>query len=460
MPNVQNLTAGRVAEFTPQNDGQAFLWDSRLRGFGVRATTGSKSYICQGKLDGKSIRMTIGATSVWSLDDARTEARRLLGIIDQGRDPRQVKAEVTAADKAAKAKAKQQAEAAKAKALLETVTLGDAWGAYIEARQKPPAPWGSRTLLDNQKIVRKPSTKKTADGKVREFSGGSLAEMVDEPLASITPERVARWLGDNAHRSAQAALGFRMLSAFLNWCATHPDYKAIVHVDACGKEVRRHVQKPSAKAHDTLRAEQIKPWFEAVSRIPSKIISVYLTALLLTGARREEMASLKWEGVDFEWNTLTIKDKVEASRTIPLTPYLRGLLLELHNLKQQTKVKPLRGEAEATEPSPYVFPANGKRGYLVSPDIAYRKALDFAALPLVTLHGLRRSFKNCADDCETPSGVTAQIMGHKPSAIAERHYTHRSMDTLTKWHSTIESFILDKAGVSLLTTAKRKEAAA
>lgn len=460
MKNVQNLTAGRVAEFTPQNDGQAFLWDSRTKGFGVRATTGSKSYIFQSKLAGKSIRMTIGSTSVWTLDDARIEARRLLGIIDQGRDPRQVKAEATEADRAAKEKAQQQARAAKAKAMQETITLGEAWGAYIEARQKPPAPWGSRTLLDNQKIIRKPSTKKTADGKVREFSGGSLAELVDEPLAGITPERVAQWLNDNAHRTAQAALGFRMLSAFLNWCAAHPDYKAIVQADACGKEVRRYVQKPSAKAHDTLRAEQIKPWFDAVGRIPSRTISVYLTALLLTGARREEMASLKWDGVDFAWNTLTIKDKVEASRTIPLTPYLRGLLLELHNLNQQAKVKPLRGEAEEQKPSPYVFAAHGKRGYLVSPDIAYRKALDFAALPLVTLHGLRRSFKNCADDCETPSGITAQIMGHKPSAIAERHYTHRSMDTLTKWHTTIEGYILNKAGVALPTMAKRKEAAA
>ena len=451
-----NLTAGNVANHTDTGN---ILWDIKVKGFGVRAYKTGGSFIYQDKLNGKTFRVTIGSKTM-PVDSARKRAQELAAMVAQGRDPRQVKAALTAADEAARKLVAEQKQAAKTKALQETITLGDAWGTYIEARQKPPAPWGSRTLLDNQKIIRKPSTKKTAHGKVREFSGGSLAELVDEPLASITAERVAQWLNDNAHRTAQASLGFRMLSAFLNWCAAHPDYKAIVHADACGKEVRRYVQKPCAKAHDTLRAEQIKPWFDAVTRIPSRTISIYLTALLLTGARREEMASLKWEGVDFAWNTLTIKDKVEASRTIPLTPHLRGLLLELHNLNQQTKVKPLRGEAEKKEPSPYVFATHGKRGYLVSPDIAYRKALDFAAMPLVTLHGLRRSFKNCADDCETPSGITAQIMGHKPSAIAERHYTHRSMDTLTKWHTTIEGYILSKAGVTPTTMAKTKEVAA
>jgi integrase len=37
---------------------------------------------------------------------------------------------------------------------------------------------------------------------------------------------------------------------------------------------------------------------------------------LLTGARREEVAGIRWEDVDFQWKALTIKDKVEGERTI------------------------------------------------------------------------------------------------------------------------------------------------
>jgi hypothetical protein len=49
-------------------------------------------------------------------------------------------------------------------------------------------------------------------------------------------------------------------------------------------------------------------------------IAAYLQGLLLTGARRNELAALRWADVDFQWKSLTIRDKVEGERTIPLTP--------------------------------------------------------------------------------------------------------------------------------------------
>jgi intergrase/recombinase len=37
-----------------------------------------------------------------------------------------------------------------------------------------------------------------------------------------------------------------------------------------------------------------------------------------------------------------------------------------------------------------------------------------------------------------PTGIVAQIMGHKPSALAEKHYRRRPLDLLRKWHEKIE----------------------
>ncbi|MFP3454454.1 tyrosine-type recombinase/integrase, partial [Bacillus sp. SIMBA_154] len=62
------------------------------------------------------------------------------------------------------------------------------------------------------------------------------------------------------------------------------------------------------------------------------VIAAYLQALLITGARREEMAALRWTDVDFQWRSLSVADKVEGSRTIPLTPYLASVLRELKRL--------------------------------------------------------------------------------------------------------------------------------
>ena len=51
--------------------------------------------------------------------------------------------------------------------------------------------------------------------------------------------------------------------------------------------------------------------------------------MLLTSARREELAPLRWEDVDFQLNSMTIKDKVDGQRVIPLTPYVSQLLATL-----------------------------------------------------------------------------------------------------------------------------------
>jgi integrase len=152
----------------------------------------------------------------------------------------------------------------------------------------------------------------------------------------------------------------------------------------------------------------------------------------LTGARREEMAGLRWEDVDFQWRSLHVADKVETEtgRIIPLTPYLASLLAAL----------PRRNEWVFSSPSA----ADGK---LAEPRIAHNKALAAAGLPHVTIHGLRRSFGTLCEWVEMPSGISAQIMGHAPSALAEKHYRRRPLDLLRVWHDKIEAWVLEQAGI-------------
>jgi intergrase/recombinase len=52
-----------------------------------------------------------------------------------------------------------------------------------------------------------------------------------------------------------------------------------------------------------------------------------------------------------------------------------------------------------------------------------------------------------------PVGVVAQIMGHKPSALAEKHYRRRPLDLLRKWHDTIEAWLLEQAGIEFDASA-------
>ena len=70
-----------------------------------------------------------------------------------------------------------------------------------------------------------------------------------------------------------------------------------------------------------------------------------------------------------------------------------------------------------------------------------------AGIPHVSIHGLRRTFSLLGEAAGAPAGAIAQVMGHKPSAIAEG-YRPRSIDALRPYLGQIEKFILDKAGVT------------
>jgi integrase len=86
-------------------------------------------------------------------------------------------------------------------------------------------------------------------------------------------------------------------------------------------------------------------------------------------------------------------------------------------------------------------------GHITMPRSHLNCACTVAGIEGLTLHGLRRSFKSLTEWLEIPAGVVAQLMGHKPSATAEKHYTVRPLDLLRVHHEKIEAWILEQAGI-------------
>lgn len=411
------FTAKRVHEHTcPDGKAQAFLWDADAPGLGLRATAaGAKSYIFQGKIHGETVRVTIGDPRSWTIDEAQKEARSLQTLIDDGKDPREVKAEQNAAY-----------AARKAEAVRKSVTVAEAWGAYLEANR---GKWSERHYIDHINLARAGGeAKKRGSGKT---TPGPLAPLMALKLSDLTAKQTSTWLADEAAtRPTNAEQSYRKLRAFIRWCEDRPEYAGLVPPGAySGRSVRDVVPKPKAK-DDCLQREQLPAWFAAVRGISNPVISAYLQGLLITGARREELASLRWDDVDFQWGSLTIRDKVEGERTIPLTPYLSCLLSCLPRRNEWVFSSPAAADGKLTEPRP-----------------SHNKALEVAGLPHVSLHGLRRSFGTLCEWVEMPSGISAQIMGHKPSALAEKHYRRRPLDLLRMWHTKIEAWLLEQAGI-------------
>lgn len=281
------LTLDRIRKLTPPAGAQAvYVFDDDPRQLCVRVTpAGAKSFVFAGKFNKVPLRVTIGDVKVWNLDDARAEARRLQGLIDQGIDPRQEKVDKQAAIEARKAAGEAEQEEQRRMA----VTVGEAWAAYVAARSHK---WGDSHKRDHEKAIQ-PGGELITRGRKKgqgEYSlPGMVYSLVAERLTDINAERLATWMRENNDRGAtEAAKNFRLVRAFLNWCAERPDYTGIVCPEACrDSEVQDRVQATKAKA-GCLQKEQLPLWFEHVKKLRNPVHSAYLQTTLLTGARREE----------------------------------------------------------------------------------------------------------------------------------------------------------------------------
>ncbi len=414
-----NLTAGAIERLTcPADKQQAFMRDSEAPGLRVRVTpAGAKSFVYEAKLNRQTIRRTIGDVKAWSIEQARTEARRLAVVLDNGQDPREIERQ----QKAAKA-------AEKAAATAKALTVGQLWPLYLETgKPKRRDAWKPRYRADLEAMAAPGGEpKKRGQGLTRQ---GPLYPLLALPLARVNEDNLKIWYDREAvagkHQAARALMMFR---GFLRWCAARPEYREMTDRDA-GKAAAIMENLPSnTRRTDAVEAAQVPGWWGGVEQLSNRTASAYLRALLLTGARREELAALTWANVDFQWRKLTIADKVETTRTIPLSPYMAQMLASLPRV------------------GPYVFASTGKAGRITDTRASHAKALQSAAIDGLTIHGLRRSFSLLGEAAGAPAGAIAQVMGHKPSATAEG-YRPRSIDALRPFVEQIEVHILALAGV-------------
>ena len=432
------LTASRAEAFScPADKQQAFLWDTESPSLAIRATpSGRKTYIFEARLNGDTLRISIGTMTDWPLEQARQKAQSLKMLVDSGTDPREVE------------RAKLAAQAAQAIAdKVATITVGEVWTRYIEVRRPF---WGDlhyRDHIDKSRPGGLPSGRR--GGGKQLTKPGPLAVLMPLALKDLDQPTVEAWANNEGKtRPASARLSWRLLTVFLTWCAEQPEYAALLPTTnpAKTKRAREALGKAGVKS-DVLQREQLPGWFQAVQSLQNPVISACLQVMLLTGARPGEVLALRWEDINIQWKGISIRDKVEGTREIPATPYVLHLL---SSLPRRTITDKKSGEQFS---NPWVFSSTtSESGCLSEPNTPHTRACRAAGLEGLTLHGLRRSFKSLTEWLEVPVGVVAQIQGHKPSATAEKHYTVRPLELLRVHHERIESWILEQGHLHFVPT--------
>jgi len=424
---THELSVGLIERLTcPAGVPKAFLRDKDVTGLRVRVTAnGAKSFVYEAKLNGKAISRTLGKFPLMAIEEAKDQARELARTVKNDKqDPRELERQ----QETAKA-------ASKAAAAVQAVTVGDVWPRYLEeGKPKRKDAFKPRYRADLEAMAAPGGVKKVrGQGVTRP---GPLYPLLALALSQVNEDTLKSWFDAEAktgkHQAARALMMFR---GFMRWCSARPEYRALIDRDAGRAAAIVEALPQVTKRTDCLEAAQLPGWFAGADKLGNRTIATYLKALLITGSRREEMAGLRWADVDFRWSRLTLADKGDATRVIPLTPYLA----------QQLATLP-RVTLKDVTPNPYVFASNAKGGRITEPRASHAKVMLDAGITTLTIHGLRRSFSLLGESAGAPAGAIAQVMGHKPSATAEG-YRPRSVDALRPYLAQIEAHILEQAGI-------------
>jgi integrase len=389
------LTKSIVDSLPFPASGQSFYRDEDLKGFGLRVGSASKVYFAEGKISNRTVRVTIGKHGVFTSEQARNQARVILGQIAKGIHPN----ELSRAER------------------IKRITLEEAFTDFLIARKNLAA----STVL----------------GYRRSFDK-HFGDWRRKLLTDITKDMVERrhcLMGANT--PAQANQSMRFLRALFNFAmGRYEDAKgnSVVVVNPVIRLSQTRAWYRIPRRQTLIKAHELGPWFRAVldeENCISPGLRDYLLLLMLTGLRRSEGASLKWQDVDLVGRTLTIRDtKNHEDHTLPLSDFLFDLLS--------------RRKAEAS--NEFVFPGGGRSGHIYEPR-KYMDTITAATGIVFTLHDLRRTFITVAESLDIPAYALKRLLNHKMSNDVTAGYIIADAERLRVPMQRITDYMLRKAGV-------------
>jgi integrase len=285
------LTKTRIEKVElPAGATQVFLWDSETPQLAARITSGRKAYIFQSRLDGRSLRVTIGKVATWAIEKARIECRRLQTLIDQGKDPREVKAE--------------EVKSIRAKRERDQATVAAALEEYVEKqrRKKDQLPLKDTTKADYLKMIAAPRLLKNG----KKSQPGMLYCIANKPIHDLTAKEIKDAYAAAEKRGArQAAYAMQILRAVLNWHGVNPEGSPFDKSVAA----KHRIAIPTARASKKpIPAERIGEWWNALGRVSSEEGRDYFKFLSLTGCRVREPMKILAKDCDLRTGRLIIRD--------------------------------------------------------------------------------------------------------------------------------------------------------
>jgi integrase len=348
-----------------------------LPGFGVRLRGGAKTWLLQYRIGRQQRRESLGDTRKVSIEDARRIARARFAQVELGIDPAAERAKIRAA------------------ATMARLSLGSVADRYLDVKRDVLRPHSHRTTA--------------------RYFGTHWLPLRDRPIDTISRADVAARLQEilKAHGRVAAARARAHLSALFNWamreglCESNP--VAITNDPGAGLRPRERV----------LTDQELKViWAACDDDDFGRIVKL----LILTGARRQEIGSLKWDEINFNTGVMMIPcERTKNGRALELA--LPAVALDILQ--------------SASRRRDFVFATRGAGFTSWSTSMAaLRRRLNVPLAPW-SLHDLRRTMRTGLGRLGVRPDVAEMAINHVRQgmiAVYDRHrYQPEIADALARW---------------------------
>lgn len=426
----------RLIDSLKSREGEYFVWDSALPGFGVRVQkTGAMSYVVKYRAgSGRTAptrRLTLAKVGTLTPDEARTQAKKTLGSVANGVDP----AALRAAEKRAS-------------------TLADVVDQFLtkhaEAKRAASTAASYRDLLERLALpdLGKRKAEKITTAEIQRLH----SKLADSPYQANRLLRILSSLYTFASKAQLVPTGFNPCRGIEKFPEEGRErYLTTKELALIGEAIREGETIGLPYTVDETKPKvKHAPKEESRRTLLGPHAAAALRLLIFTGARLREILHLKWEQIDFERGLLLLPKSKTGKKTIVLNAPALSVLAGLPRVGVYVIAGTTAGEEDERPRSDLKKP--------------WRAVSHRAGLTGVRLHDLRHTHASVGAGAGLGLPIIGKLLGHTQAATTAR-YAHLDNDPLRKASNHIANELAaamgetptSSANVTSISKAKRSK---